>query len=120
MATCYTSSGTALNWFLSGAHYTYYRNKNNTHSCLLHPTYRNLLQETLQTVSDQTPFKCCKRHWKTKPTPTFTDWFHMIEEINNMEEMVDIAKESTEKFDKLWSPWLVFRYSDHYTQLDMG
>lgn len=44
----------------------------------------------------------------------------MIEEINNMEEMVDIAKESTEKFDKLWSPWLVFRYSDHYTQLDMG
>lgn len=57
------------------------------------------------------------RHWKSNRTPTIAKWLHMIEEIYNMEETVAIAKECIINFHKVGTPWLMFRYSDQYTQL---
>lgn len=57
------------------------------------------------------------RHWKSTSAQIIAEWLHGIEEIYNMEEMVAIAKESTEKLHKLWTPWIMFCYSDRFLQL---
>lgn len=60
------------------------------------------------------------RHWKSKDIPSIPEWLHSVGDIYHMEETVAIARESFEKFNKLWPPWIMFRYSDQYKQIDTG
>lgn len=57
------------------------------------------------------------RHWKSSHSPTVVKWLAVVEEIYNMEELAAISRDSIDKFNKQWSPWLIFRYSTSYTQL---
>lgn len=123
----YTSGGTVPCWGPSGLRSVNWSNSLQTPKSLsnLCAAYCGLLHEMFQKVFDKTLAKCSKNpdsqtlEIEGHSFPLRMASLHR-RYIYHMEETVAIARESFEKFYKLWSPWVVFWYSDQYLQLDTG
>lgn len=81
----------------------------NISNCTL-KKYKNSLTRFLITAAKTV----IPRHWRNTAAPTIKEWLEEIHLLKGMEEIRATAQGNTENFNKMWQPWIIFKFSDSY------
>lgn len=74
---------------------------------LLHhsSTRQNSFHQSLMMHLINAAKQCVPIHWKSQNVPSIKEWFHRINRISDMEELIHIARDTPHKFGIKWACW---------------
>lgn len=55
--------------------------------------------------------------WKNTQAPSIKEWLRKVSEICRMEDFLAQTSDSIERYHKIWTPWLLFRFSSTHDSL---
>lgn len=59
---------------------------------------------------------CIPKHWQSTSVPSIGEWCTRISKTKDMEELIHVSQDRTQKFTATWSCWIHFTTTERYRQ----